>query len=64
MPTAFSMSGRNPLIAALAFRASNESLITIIDHPKDFTENALLVIKLYMKRADSITYHDIKQKLK
>ena len=64
MPTAFSMSGRNPLIAALAFRASNESLITIIDHPKDFTENALSVIKLYMKRADSITYHDIKQKLK
>lgn len=63
MPTAFSMSSRNPFIAALAFRASNKSLITIIDHPKDFTENALSIIKLYMKKADSITYHDIKQKL-
>ena len=62
IPTAFSMSGRNPLIAELAFRVSNKSLITIIDHPKDFTENALSVIRLYMKKADSITYNDIKQR--
>ena len=59
VPTSFSMSNRIPLIADWLFRLSNHILITIIDHPKDFTENDLHLIKRYMKRAESTSYFNI-----
>ena len=55
----FSMSNRIPLYAYFLFLMSNKSLITVIDHPKDFKENALTIIKLYMKRATSTTYYEL-----
>ena len=53
---AFSLSWTTPIVVNYLFLACNKSLVTFIDHPKDFTLSALDIIKKCMKHADSITY--------
>ena len=52
----FTLSGVNAFIMYSLFILERKSLVTFIDHPKDFTMSALDVIKKCMKHADSITY--------
>ena len=59
----FTLSGVNAFIMSTLFLLDKKSLVTFIDHPKDFTMSALDVIKKCMRHADSITYIEmLKQK--
>lgn len=56
---AFSLSWQTPRIVYYLFRVSKMSLITFIDHPKDFTTSTLPIIKHCAKNAEFLTYFDL-----
>ena len=54
-----SLSGRSPLSVLMSVLSSDHNIITMIDHPKDFTLSNETSLKYISKHVKSITYYDI-----
>lgn len=57
--TMMSLSGRSPLSILLSIISSKHQLITMIDHPKDYSMSNQSSIKMIAKCAKSTTYYEL-----